>query len=78
MKFYRVSYSADGGNSGGFSWHTSKREADAAASEAVKNDPKEYEEARSGPPPVEPIEIAPTKTGILTALQAFASHPDNG
>jgi hypothetical protein len=73
-----VTYSADGGNSGGFSWHTSKRAAEAAAAEAVKNDPKEYEEHRSGPPDIDVIEIKPTKADILIALQSFASHPDNG
>jgi hypothetical protein len=31
MKFYRVSYSQEGGNSAGYSWHTSKRDALAAA-----------------------------------------------
>jgi hypothetical protein len=34
MKFYRVSYSTGGGNSAGYSWHTSR----AAAVQAARRD----------------------------------------
>ena len=78
MKFYRVRFSCGGGNSGGFSWHTTMRKAEAAANEAVKNDPEEYALKRSGRPAIDLIEIAPTKEGILKALNSFADHPDNG
>lgn len=76
MKFYRVSYSVDGGNSGGFSWHTSKRESQARAKEAIENDPQEYKV--SEPPRIEEVEIVPTKKGILAALKRYAEHEANG
>ncbi len=46
MRFYRVSYSKEGGNSGGFSWHTSKRDAYAAARRDYDQDPAEYSRAQ--------------------------------
>jgi predicted secreted protein len=76
VKFYRVRYSIDGGNSNGFSWHTAMSEAKKCADEAVENDPKEYEV--SDYPPIETIEIEPTKKGILHALKLYAEHADNG
>lgn len=76
MKFYRVRYSAEGGNSGGYSWHTSKADAEKAVRQAIENDPEEYEVV--GRPPIDPVEIEPTKKGILGALRLYASHEANG
>ena len=75
MKFYRVRYRCEGGNSAGFSWHTSHGDASRAVAEAIQNDPEEY---KTGGPEVEAIEIVASKTGILAALEHYASHPDNG
>jgi len=75
FKFYQVRYSQEGGNSGGFSWHTSHRAAVDAVKEAVANDPTEY---KNEPPEISLIEIDSTKLGILEALRSFASHPNNG
>ena len=77
MKFYRVSYSQDGGNSGGYSWHTSKADAQRAARQGYENDPQEYDGLDTRPQ-VEAVEITPTKAGILAALEAYASHEANG
>lgn len=76
MKFYRVHYRMEGGNSAGFSWHTSKREAKKQAAEAVRNDPDEYD-AISGPPTLDEVEIKPTRAGILAALRSHAAHGSN-
>lgn len=74
MKFYRVAYRSEGGNSGGFSWHTNKGEAEQRAREAVRNDPDEYSDE---PPGIDQIEIEPTRAGLLAALQRYASHANN-
>lgn len=79
MKFYRASYSTGGGNSGGFSWHTSRAEAIAAAKRDYDEDPAEYDHHAKGiNERIQVIEITPTRRGILDALQRLASHPDNG
>jgi hypothetical protein len=79
MRFYRVSYTQDGGNSGGYSWHTSRTQAERASRDAFKEDPKEYTYGPEKiPPKVEPIDVRPTKEGILDALCHYASHPNNG
>jgi hypothetical protein len=76
MKFYRVRYSVNGGNHGGFSWHTAMSDAKECAAAAVENDPEEYKVLEH--PPIQTIEIEPTKKGILKALRLYAEHPDNG
>ena len=82
MTFYRVSYSRDGGNSAGFSWHTSRRGAVAAARADYDADPEEYNlhssRGASIADRIQAIIIRPTRAGILDALQRYASHEDNG
>lgn len=80
MKFYRVSYNVDGGNSAGYSWHTSRREAYQAAKKEYDLDPGEYDHVAGTIDDriSEPITVTPTRAGILDALKKFASHPDNG
>lgn len=75
MKFYRVAYRQDGGNSAGFSWHTSRREAERRQRQAVADDPGEYD---IGIPEIDVINVTPTKAGILEALNYYAGVPDNG
>jgi hypothetical protein len=74
MKFYRVAYhnEQDPAESAGFAWFTNRRDALAAAKSQQADGP----DAKSAEP--EMIEVAPTKTGILKALNDYASHPDNG
>lgn len=76
MKFYRVSLSCEGGNSGGFVWGTNRAHVAAQRAWAMRNDPEEYK--RTGTPEIEVVEIEPTKAGILAALRQYAAHPDNG
>jgi hypothetical protein len=72
MKFYRVRHYVEGGSSGGFSWCTTKRDALKAAAEHHKMCPAEQ------PSEIEEIDIRPTKNGLLSALNQYADHPDNG
>lgn len=78
MRFYRVVYFIDGGNSAGYSWHLSKREAERRARLAREADPVEYAENRSGPPRIEAVDVKLNKSGVLDLLISYASHPDNG
>ena len=71
MRFYRNSY-VTAGEHNGFSWHTSKRDADQTAAEFHARNPLEDK-----PETIE-VDIEPTKAGILQALRQYASHNDNG
>jgi hypothetical protein len=79
MIFYRVHYSTNGGNSAGFSWHTSKADARAAAKKDYDQDPSEYEnDPASIAERIIIFEIPITRAGVIHALKHFASHADNG
>lgn len=83
MTFYRVRYLIEGGNSAGFSWHTSYRDAMTTALHDYDEHPSEYNQTgatrmESVVARIDIIEIDPSKKGILEALKQFASHPDNG
>ena len=71
MRFYLVTHHTEGGVSAGFSWHTSKVEARRQVAERNWPVPERSEF-------VGPIDIEPTKRGILHALNYYAAHPDNG
>lgn len=77
MTLYRVTYRKEGGASDGYTWHSSRREALALAARAARDNPQEY-----GTEPaserVEPIELTPTKAGILQLLSTYATYADNG
>lgn len=75
MRFYRVSISVNGGNSGGFYWYTTRREAEARKRGDDRDNRDEVGEA---PADIDVIDVTPTKAGILDALRRFASYPDNG
>lgn len=72
MRLYRNAYLSVENNCGGFSFHPSKA---AARREAA-------ERKRDGYPPcreiAEPVDVTPTKKGILRALNIWGGHPDNG
>jgi hypothetical protein len=73
MKFYRVHYHEEGGNSGGFSWHTSKRAAETLAREVAREDPEEYADG----PPSETLSTLSRPAPASRRLR-HASHADNG
>lgn len=73
MRFYRLHFHKEGGNSDGYEWFTSlapakraKREQDSAV------DPDDACDE------VEVVDVTPTKDGILFALREFGSHANNG
>lgn len=78
LKFYRVHYSTERGNSAGYSWHTSLKEAVRAARADYDDDPSEYDSQFNPDERIRVITVVPTKAGILKALSHFAGHPDNG
>ena len=71
MRFYSVHRTCEGGCSAGYEFVTSRREADKAAAQWRKDNPDENAT-------VEVIDIEPTKSGILRALNLHAGHPNNG
>jgi hypothetical protein len=83
MRFYKVHCRCEGGTSQSIEWFTSRRQAERCRSARIKDakataasdDPSIGEFM---PDEVEPIDIIPTKRGILRALRHWASHADNG
>jgi hypothetical protein len=75
MRFYQVHMTHEAGESAGYSYHTSKRDAEQAMAHWRSNDPGPDLDHDAS---ITEIEIRPTKAGILSALKRFASHNDNG
>ena len=80
MKFYRVRHRTEGGNSGGYSWHTNKAKALRHVAETNREEPDEsnYSELDELGAALGGIDIKPTKSGILAALNYWAAYPNNG
>jgi len=78
MKLYQVHYHYDFGSSAGFSWHGSRREAEAFARRAIEEDKEEYDGQRPADLVSEWTLRAATKLAILDFLNRHAKHPDNG
>ena len=78
MRFYRVSLGDEADGHSGYSWFTSRREADAAVAEFLKaNTPTDGSENLLQTN-VEEVHIVPTRTGIRQALNQYAGYPNNG
>lgn len=73
MKLYQVDYTCEAGNSAGYGYFGNKREA-AKASNLWRAQGNELEHGAE----IRAIEVEPTKSGILKALNRFASHANNG
>jgi hypothetical protein len=71
MRFYQVHIHVDHGSSGGFEYFTTEDKAKQCVREHKQNNPNEDY-------PINIIEIKPTLAGIVSALNVYASHPDNG
>lgn len=71
VRFYQVHLRNDLKGSFGFRWFTTRTEAVAVCKEHHASDPLDI----TG---IEVVQIQPTRAGILEALRAYASHPDNG
>jgi len=74
MRFYLVRHHTEGGCSAGFSWHTNKAKARSQVAQINRDEPIEADHSEV----VGPIDIDPSKAGILHALSVWACHPDNG
>ncbi|WP_166306415.1 hypothetical protein [Bradyrhizobium sp. 2S1] len=66
MRFYQVHRLAEGGQSAGYEYFTSKRAADRAVSDWRDDDLEQIAN-------VEPIDITPTRAGILLALNTYTT-----
>ncbi len=74
MRFYRLHWTTEGGNSGGFDYFTRKDDAEREARAFMRQHGGEDGEEAD----VDAIDIVPTRDGILRALKWLASHADNG
>ncbi len=77
MRLYRNHYYDATEGSYGFAWFSSKAKAVSAWNRDKKLDPN-LELDFAGPCRAEPIEVSPTRAGIIRALNQFGSHADNG
>jgi len=71
MKLYRVALYCDTGVSAGYEYFGTKK--DALRKVREEKDPNGMDDAV-----MEEINVTPTKTGILAALNRYGDHPDNG
>ena len=74
MKLYRVTHYTVADGHQGYTWHTSKAEADREAKAWHK-----AQDPMDGPRvSVAPVDIETNKAGLVDALNKYAAHPDNG
>jgi hypothetical protein len=89
VKFYRVSRTTERDGHAGYTFFTSKREADAAVADWRKQSLPENPASTGGweetpkygdkcEATIEEITVTPTRVGIQTALNKYASHNNNG
>lgn len=80
MKIYKVSFNGDPDGQKGFEFHSSRRNAEAAARKWMKQEqtPGFTPDIATHEGEIEVLEITPTKHGIISALNCHAGHPDNG
>lgn len=75
MRFYRLHRTCEAGVSAGYDYFTNKRDAESALSYWRKNSPGADQDQQGE---IDTIEIEPTRSGILAALNRYAAHADNG
>jgi len=75
MKFYQLHRTCEAGTSAGYEYFTSRREAKRALAVWRRNSPGDVQDQQGD---IEPIEIEPTRAGIVHALNRYANHEDNG
>lgn len=73
MKLYRVNRRTDGGTSGGFSFHSSMKDAKREAAR-YQREMEPDEEL----PEIDVIEFECSKGGVLRLLNYWACHANNG
>jgi hypothetical protein len=75
VKLYQLHRIHEAGESAGYEYFSSKREAAKAASEWRKSTPGPDDDHETE---IKEIEVTPTKAGILAALNRYGKHNDNG
>lgn len=73
MRFYKVSLQTVEAGDLGAEWYTDLKTAKRSADDFERFNAEDDPEAV-----VTPVDIQPTKAGILAALKMHATHPDNG
>lgn len=76
MKFYQLHKIHEAGTSAGFEYFTNKKEAQRAVIDWLGDTEESVCDAEGSV--ILEIEIEPTKQGVLSALNRWAKHPDNG
>jgi hypothetical protein len=74
MKLYQLHRTHEAGSSAGFEYFASKREAE----KAVRDWRNQVNDPVLDGATVQEIEVEPTRAGILSALNRYAGHPNNG
>lgn len=76
MSIYKIAFNGDPDGQKGFDYVSSLREAQKRKREWDGNsEPGEHLQRNAE---IEKLDIDPTKTGILRALNIYGGHPDNG
>lgn len=78
MNFYQFHHWHPTESSQGFDWFTNKKEAQKALNKFKKQLKEEGFEDEWIDLEIRKVSIKPKMKSILTALECYASHPDNG
>ena len=76
MKLWRVHFHTENGNSLGYEWFRTRREAKAAMEKHV--DQEQLKPDDTDQPELEGIEIEISAKGVIDALNVYGGHADNG
>lgn len=76
MRIYKNDLRCNGSESKGYTYHASYRAARASAAEAIRNTADSCEPIATVE--TEALDLTPTKSGIISALNQHGGHPDNG
>lgn len=75
MKIYRVGYFINSESSQGFGYFSNKKDAKASLVEFKEKEGEDYDDGRSS---IQELKIELNKKSVLSFLNAWSSHPDNG
>jgi hypothetical protein len=76
MRIYKNNLRAHGWESHGYTYHASYRAARASAAEVIRHTADSTEPIATVE--TEALDLTPTKSGIISALNQHGGHPDNG
>lgn len=75
MKIYRVLLYVNSESSQGYEYFSNKKDAKASLDEFKEKNGEDYDDGRSG---IQELELALNKKSVLSFLNAWGGHPDNG